>query len=145
MFDASSKTSTGYSLNDILAKGTNNLILLINMVLSWRMGKSGLCGDIQQFYNTIMLHQDQWKYQKVLIKPNLNLAAKTVLAVITTLIYGVHPVGNMCEEVIRLLAESNTKKFPEVASLLLKKRYVDDLGDSSTCNEKREKLMIDST
>ena len=34
VFDAGSKTSAGYSLNDILAKGTNNLILLINMVLS---------------------------------------------------------------------------------------------------------------
>ena len=51
VFDAGSKTSTGYSLNDILAKGKNNLILLINMVLSWRNGRLGLCGDIQQFYN----------------------------------------------------------------------------------------------
>ena len=80
-----------------------------------------------------------------MIKPNLDLSAKTVLVVITTLIYSVRPVGNMCEEVIRLIAEANTKKFPEVASLLLKKRYVKDLGDSSTCDAKRDKLITDST
>ena len=85
------------------------------------MGKSGLGGDIQQFYNTIMLHWDHWIYQKVLIKPNLDPAAKTVLAMLTTLIYGVYPVGNMCEEVIKLLAEANAERFPEVADLLLKK------------------------
>ena len=115
------------------------------MVLSWRMGKSGLCGDILQFYNTIMLHQDQWNYQKVLIKSNLDLTAKTVLAVLTTLIYSVRPVGNMREEVIKLLAESNAEKFPEVADLLLKKRYVNDLGDSSTFDKNRDKLISDST
>ena len=58
VFDAGSKTSTGYSLNDILAKGTINLTLLINMILSCRMGESGFVGDIQQFYNTILLHED---------------------------------------------------------------------------------------
>ena len=42
VFDAGSKTSTGYSLNDILAKGTINLTLLINMILSWHMGESGV-------------------------------------------------------------------------------------------------------
>ena len=83
-----------------------------------------------------MLHQDHWKYQKVLIKPNLDLGAKTTLAIITTLIYGVRPVGNMCEGVIRLLAESNTKKLLEVASLPFKKIYIEVLGDPLTCDKK---------
>ena len=145
VFDAGSKTSTGFSLNDILAKGTISLVLLINMVLSWRMGESGLCGDIQQFYNTILLDQDHWKYQKILIKPDLDPSAKTILAVICTLIYGVRPVGNMCEEVIKLLAESIVEKFPEVSKMLLKKRYVDDLGNSTKCKEMTEKLIKETS
>ena len=48
VFNADARTSTGYSLNDILAKGTMNLMLLINMVLSLRMSAFGLWGDIQQ-------------------------------------------------------------------------------------------------
>ena len=92
-----------------------------------------------------MLHQDQWKNQKVLIKPNLDPAAKTVLAVITTLIYGIRPVGNMCEEVIKLLAHNIMEKFPDVALLLLKMRYVDDLGKSTKNDEYTNKLIQETT
>ena len=56
------------------------------------------------FYNSILLHQDHWKYQKILINPDLDPDSKVLIAVITTLIYGVRPVGNQCEEGIKLLA-----------------------------------------
>ena len=92
-----------------------------------------------------MLHQDNWKYQKVLLKPDLNPSAETALAVIMTLIYGVHPVGNMCEEVIKLQAESNAEKFPEVTKMLLKRRYVNDLGDLSSWDEMTDMLINEST
>ena len=45
----------------------------------------------------------------------------------TNLIYGVCPVGKMCEEIIKLLAESTAENFPEAAIMVLKKRFVDDL------------------
>ena len=34
-----------------------------------------------------------------------------------------------------MLVESNLEKFPEVTKMLLKRRYVDDLGDLSSFNE----------
>ena len=46
VFDAGSKSLTGYSLNDLLAKGTIDLIKLANMVLGWRIGASAFTGDI---------------------------------------------------------------------------------------------------
>ena len=55
VFDAGSKTSKGYSLNDLLAKGTIDMVRLVDMVMDWRMGPSAFCGDIRQFYNTILL------------------------------------------------------------------------------------------
>ena len=45
-FDASSRTSGGFSLNDILAKGNANLVNLVSMVLDWVIGPSALTGDI---------------------------------------------------------------------------------------------------
>ena len=51
----------------------------------------------------------------------------------------------MFEDVIKLLAESNAEKFPEVTNLLLKKRYIHNFGDSSTCDEKTDKLINEST
>ena len=58
VFDAGSKSPTGYSLNDLLAKGTINLIKLVNMVFGWWIGASAFTGDIRMFYNSILLHQD---------------------------------------------------------------------------------------
>ena len=79
VFDASSKTSGGFSLNDLLAKGQPDMVRLIDMVLDWRMGSSALTGDIRQFYNTIALDEDFWQFQKILLKENLDLQKKTVV------------------------------------------------------------------
>ena len=51
----------------------------------------------------------------------------------------------MCEEVIKLLAETIVEKFPEVAKMLLKKRYIDDLANSSSCKEMTENLIKETT
>ena len=60
VFYASSKTPGGSSLNDLLAKGQPDIVRLIDMVLGWRMGPSAFIGDIRQFYNTVLLHEDFW-------------------------------------------------------------------------------------
>ena len=64
-FDASSKTSSGYSLNDCLAKGNASLIDLVSMVQNWMIGSHAVAGDISQFYNTVELDENHWKYQRV--------------------------------------------------------------------------------
>ena len=114
------------------------------MVLGWRIGASVFTGDIRMFYNSILLHQDHWKYQKILINPDLSPDSKVLIAVITTLIYGVRPVGNQCEEGIKLLAMEVREKLPLVANLLLEKRYVNDLGNS-LINEKETDSVIKET
>ena len=145
VFDAGSKTSTGYSLNCLLAKGTIDLVRLIDMVLDWRCGPSALVGDIRQFYNGVLLSQEHWQYQKILLKENLDVHSKTLTAVVCTLIYGVRPVGNQCEEVIKLLAENISFQYPEAAEMLLKKRYVDDFGKGTKSSDENEKLKRDTS
>ena len=44
-FDASSKTSSGYSLNDCLAKGNASLIDLVSMVQNWMICSHAVAGD----------------------------------------------------------------------------------------------------
>ena len=48
---------------------------------------------------------------------------------------GVKPVGTQCEEVIKLLAEEIWEEYPEVATMLVFKRYVDDFGQSTLSKE----------
>ena len=144
VFDAGSKTSLGFSLNDLLAKGTIDLVRLVDMVLDWRMGASAFCGDIRQFYNSILLSEEHWQFQKVLLKKSLDPQSKVLVGIIITLIYGVKPVGNQCEEVIKLLVDEIKESFPDVAKLLLDKRYVDDFGQS-TEGEKQTDSLINKT
>ena len=60
VFDASSKTPGGSSLNDLLAKGSPDMVRLIDMLIGWRIGPSAFIGDIRQFYNNVRLRQDGW-------------------------------------------------------------------------------------
>ena len=144
VFDASSKTPGGSSLNDLLAKGQPDMVRLIDMVLGWKMGPSAFIGDIRQFYNTVLLHEDHWQFQKILLKENLDPGAKVLTAIIKTLIYGVAPVGTQCEEIIKMVAEEIWEEHPEVATLLILKRYVDDFGQS-TLGKAETKDLIDKT
>ena len=84
VFDASSKTPGGMSLNDLLAKGQPDLVRLLDMVLAWRMGPSALTGDIRQFYNSILLVPEFWQFQKILLKENMDPGGKTLIAIIKT-------------------------------------------------------------
>ena len=145
VFDASSRTPGGESLNNLLPKGVPDIVRLLDMVLGWKMGPSAFTGDIRQFYNMILLHSDYWQFQKILYKENLDPSAKTMIAIIKTLIYGVRPVGSQCEEVIKLLADEVWTDFPDVATMLVLKRYVDDFGQSTESREATDILIAQTT
>ena len=51
-------------------------------------------------------------------------------AVIVSAIFGVCSSGGQSEEVVRQFCESIKDEFPDVAKLLLEKRYVDDIMNS---------------
>ena len=61
--------------------------------------------------------------------------AQVLEGVIKTLIYGVTSVSAQSEEAIGLLADYIREKYPEVAILLEKSRYVDDQGESKATKE----------
>ena len=60
VFDVSQISNTGYSLNDILAKGGNNMNKLVEIVIRWYIHKVAFHTDIQKMYNSIKLHGQNW-------------------------------------------------------------------------------------
>ena len=71
LFDASMSTSSGYSLNDILAKGRNNLNNLQEIL--WSTKPTAIHSDITKMYNTIQLKESDWCYQRYLWQEELEL------------------------------------------------------------------------
>ena len=55
VFNASMPTESGYSLNDILAKGRKTLNSLLEIFLRWRTHRVTIHGDVQKMYNTVKL------------------------------------------------------------------------------------------
>ena len=130
VFDGSARTPGGTSLNEILAKGIISLARLVEVQLVWVMGKIALTGDVSQAYNAMLLDEDHWAYQKVLLRDKLNLLNKVREAIITSAIYGVKCVGGQLEVLCQMLADLCEEEYPEVAELLRKFRYVDDFAKS---------------
>ncbi len=57
VFDASQIRESGYSLNDLLAKGRNTLNKLQDILIRSTTHKMGIHTDIRKMYNTIKLHE----------------------------------------------------------------------------------------
>ena len=140
-FDASSTTHTGLSLNDCLAKGTPDLVELLALILEWMMGPSAFCGDISQFYPSILLDPQHWQYQRILLRKNLDPEGELLEAVLVKLAFGVQSVSAQSEEAVKRVAKELWETFPQVAFLLIKRRYVDDLGKSTNSKDESMELI----
>lgn len=130
VFDASSATSSGHSLNSILAKGENRLVKLHNILLRFRGGVSGWSADISMAYNQIALRPEFYQYQLFLWHDDLDPLKPAETWVVTTLIYGVRPSGNLMLAAFVKLAEYCKDRYPVHArggDILKTDAYVDDL------------------
>ena len=145
VFNASSSTATGLSLNDCLAKGTPDLVELLSVILEWQMGESAFCGDISQFYPTILLVAEHWQYQRILLRENLDPEGKLLEAVLVKLAFGVQSVSAQSEETVKRVARELWDTFPKVAALLIRKRYVDDIAKSTNSTEESKKLTEETS
>ena len=105
IFDASSRTPGGASLNQILAKGDADLAHLMEMMVSWVIGPVAYCADISQFYNSILLDEDHWPFQQMVWYDGLDVKEELRHGVIVTCIYGITCVGAQTEHVMNLLAD----------------------------------------
>ena len=126
VFDASHPTASGFSLNDLLAKGRNNLNKLQEIVIRWSIRSVALHTDIKKMYNTIKLQEDDWCYQRYLWQEDLNPSNQPEEKIIKTLIYGVKSSGNQAEHALRQVANLSSEEYPQVATIVNKDVYVDD-------------------
>ena len=126
VFDASQATATGYSLNDLLAKGRNNLNRLQDILIRWSIHKVAIHTDVRKMYNTINLDQAHWCFQRYIWQENLDPTKIPEEKVIKTLIYGVKSSGNQAEYGLREVARISAEEYPEVHDIIHKDVYVDD-------------------
>ena len=101
VFHGSDKTSTGYSLNDKMAKGRYSLNKLVEVLIRWFTYPYAFQTDIRMMYNTVGLDERDWCLQRYIFQKDLDPREIPGEKVITSLIYGLKPSGNQAEYALR--------------------------------------------
>ncbi len=144
VFDASSNSTTGKSLNNCLAKGSNRLEKILNLLVNFRSGVYAFCCDIKMAYNQIKLDPKSYRWHKYLwideLDPNKPVEERCML----TIIYGVISSGNQTTEGITQVAnycKLNHPEYTQGAEVLIDKCYVDDANDAMDTLEDRVEVI----
>ena len=146
VFDAGRATGTGYSINNILAKGSNTLNSLLEIFIRFRTHKYAFHNDVNKMYNNVRLASHHWCFQRYLFEPSLDPDKEPLEKVITTVIYGVISSGNQATCALVKLADAFEDQFPEVCKIIREDYYMDDSmsGDSrlDIAHQRMEELEI---
>lgn len=125
VFNASSRTETGISLNDVLCVGPTIQPESIHIITRFREKKYVLTGDITKMYRQIWVHPLHRKYLRVLWRPTLNEPIRHYE--MNTVTFGTSCAPFLATRVIKQIAEDNEVTFPEASSIMSNSFYVDDL------------------
>ncbi len=133
--DASLPTASGVCINDLLAKGSNNMNQLLLIFLRWRFFRFSYHTDIQTMYNRVNLMPEHWCYQLYYYHETLDPDIEPRIKVTKTLTYGLKSSGNQAERAIRLAADLQKNEFPREAEVINNDTYVDDCLSGETTEE----------
>ena len=143
VFNASSRTPGGLSLNQVLAKGQNMLPKIFEVLTKFRGKKHGFIADIGMAYNSIRLTEEYYVFQKYLWREGCDPSSELMEFVVITLIYGVICSGGMTTAGISKTADHCIESYPEHAegAMVLKDSiYVDDVAKSTNSLEESQRL-----
>lgn len=125
VFDASAKTSSGLSLNDVLLTGPKLQNNICDILLRFRLHNTVFSCDIRQMYRQIKIHPDDQNFQLILWRDNPS--QPTAMFKLTTVTYGMNCSPYLAIKTLHQLAEDEGDLYPRAAHVLKHQSYVDDL------------------
>lgn len=138
VFDASSKTSSKLSLNDILMVGPIVQQSLYEILLRFRKHRVVFTADIEKMYRQISINQPDTEYQRIVWR-------ETSLAPIEhyrllTVTYGTASAPYLATKTLITLADEYLHQYPTAAKRIREDFYVDDLMTGAKNQEEAHKL-----
>lgn len=124
VFDASCKTTSGLSLNDIQLAGPKLQAELFDILLEFRVGVIAITADIAKMYLQVYVAPEYWDLQRVYWRESPD---DEMLAFwICVSIFGMRYSAYVAVAVLIKLATILKHRFPNVLRLILRNFYVDD-------------------
>ena len=125
VFDGSTKTSTGVSLNDTFLVGPTIQEDLFSIVTRFRSFPYAMTADIEQMYRQVQVSAEDSFYQKILWRKNPNEPIKTYA--LKTVTFGTSCAPFLAIRTLHRVAEDERVNFPVASAILKRDFYVDDL------------------
>ncbi|XP_024875956.1 uncharacterized protein LOC112457263 [Temnothorax curvispinosus] len=143
VFNGSSKTTTGYSINQILHSGAKLQLNLFNVLIWFRLFRYVFFADIEKMYRQIQIHPDDWDFQRIVW---IDLLGKFIIFILLTVTYGLNCAPFLALRAFEQLIRDEGHKFPLAIPTMKKKRYVDDFfgGEDTIQNARRVVEQVNS-
>lgn len=143
VFDASAKSHTNVSLNDVLMCGPTVQEDLFSILLRFRTHQIALCADVEKMYRQVALDESDSYLQLIYWRFSPEQPLQTYR--LQTVTYGEKPASFLATQCIQVLADEVESANPTLARVLRKDFYVDDLMTGADSMEKGERLYKDVT
>ncbi|XP_043474031.1 uncharacterized protein LOC122506102 [Leptopilina heterotoma] len=133
VFNGTAKVSNGTPLNDLFHIGAKLQIDLVDVLLYFRQFRFVFSTDVEKMYRQILVHPDDWCFQRILWKDSLGNIETYNL---TTVTYGLSCSPFLALRTVNQLINDEGENFPLAVPVLMKGRYVDDtFGGGDTVQE----------
>ena len=128
-------------LNLILAKGTNSVANLLDILIRNRAAPYAWSSDISKLYNMLHLRDQALPYSLFLYHDSLDLSTPPEVWIMNRAWYGVTSTSGQAGHAIDMLVTRYGPDYPRAVEPLDKCRYVDDITPGSSSAEEREEQI----
>lgn len=125
VFDASAKSSSNVSLNDLLLAGPTIQEELFSILLRVRLRPVVLSADVKMMYRCIQIHEDERDYQQILWRWNTSEPIKVYK--LNTVTYGTSSAPFQATRCLLELANLSKSSNSRTSNIIEKAFYMDDL------------------
>lgn len=141
VFDASAKSESGLSLNDVMKVGPTVQSSLFDIILRFRTFKYTFSADVPKMYRQILVHEQDRKFQRILFRkceyePLREIELKTVT-------YGTAAAPFLATRSLNQLADDESEHFPAASASVKKSFYIDDVLTGANSLEEAIALQRD--
>ncbi|XP_059047425.1 uncharacterized protein LOC131842876 [Achroia grisella] len=141
VFNGSSKTTSGFSLNDLMECGPKLQQDILSLLLRWRIYKIAFTADCEKMYRMVMLQEDQQHLQKIVWRDQLMKPLEEYQ--LCTVTYGTKAAPYLAMRTIKQLASDDAQKYPLAGKILENDLFVDDLVSGAHTIEQAKNIQAE--
>ncbi|GFY63521.1 integrase catalytic domain-containing protein [Trichonephila inaurata madagascariensis] len=139
VFDASAKSTTGHSLNDLQMVGPRVQRDVYPILLSFRTFQIAVCADLEKMFRQIKISSEDTNWQRILWRDNPKEPVKEYR--LTTVTYGTSCAPYLSTRTLTQLALDERERYPLASFATLHHFYVDDLLSGAATEKEAVELV----